>query len=117
MEYENRTPHAVGLLREDGTISVLEPVQPPVRIAERMNREVAREDGIVIHDPSTFEGVEHLPRKQDGRMVVVSRLAALLIGALHPDRTDVVYPATSQKHGARRDKRGPIAVRRLIRAA
>ena len=119
MELENRTPHPITIHRQDGSRLVLPAVKPPVRLdlepGPQEDRLVA---GLPVHSPVILKGVVGLPPRREGVLVLVSQLAALAVQALHPERDDVVHPATGPRQGARRDGCGTVlGVRAVVRAA
>ena len=118
MKIENRTPHAVALRQADGGMSLLPPVHPPVRLQFTPGQlEDATVAGVPVHGPSQLLGIAGLPPPREGVLLLVSQLAALGIGALHPERRDVVHPATGAHKGVRRDERGIVAVSAIVRGA
>lgn len=112
----NRTPHAISLLSEDGSVRLIEPIRPPVRIVSETGLEVDKVQGVSLHSPSAFGGLSGLPDRRHATVVVVSQLAAMAVAAIHPDRDDVFYPDTSPSGGAWRDNGRVLAVKRLLRA-
>jgi hypothetical protein len=82
-----------------------------------MGPAVTSEDGVTIHAPSRTIGIQNLPDSRPKTYLIVSQIAALAAAKLCPDRTDIVYPATSPYQGAERDENGILAVSRLIRAS
>jgi len=62
--------------------------------------------------------INHLPPYREGVILIVSQIVAMAVSVLLPDRDDVVSPGTAPKDGASREnRRGVVAVSRLIRAA
>lgn len=115
MILKNLTPHVISV-KTDGRISVLEPDGNAVRVKSRLGKVIVVEDGITIHGPARITGLQHLPDPQPGTLLVVSQITAAAVAQLHPERDDIVYPATSKFHGAERDTKGVKAVSRFIRA-
>jgi hypothetical protein len=112
----NRTPHVISI-KYDDRVEILEPAGKPVRVKSRLGKPVWSENGLTVHSSSTNIGLQHLPPPEPDTLVVVSQIAALVAARLHPERTDVVFPATSSYHGAERDGRGVLTISRLIRAS
>lgn len=116
MKIINKTPHVISLKFEDH-LQIIEPTGPPVRVKTRLGRPVLTENGVTVHQPSRVTGLQHLPDLEPDTFVVISQITAMVAARLHPERTDLVYPATSAYHGAERDERGVLSVMRLIRAS
>ena len=114
MEIENRTPHAIALEGADGVVHLIEPTLPPARVVGVQGAQESAVNGIPIH-PASYDRVSGLPTFRDGVIIIVSQITALMVAASDPSRTDVVYPATTKRDGATRDKLGVVTVRRLIR--
>jgi hypothetical protein len=116
MKIENRTPHAIALKHED-CVRVIEPTRPPVRVSSRLGKPDWTENGITVHHPSKGVKLQNLPPPVPDTLLVVSQICAIVAAKQHPDRVDLVYPATSVYHGAERGDGGVITVQRLIRAS
>lgn len=120
MRIENRCPHDITLMRDDGTTFTIPPTKPAVRIKTNSGPAVSAVSGIPIHGPPRFNRIVNLPPQRDGIAIVVSQIAALAISALHPDRADVFYPGTAPEDGAQRQEDGTrriLCVKRLIQAS
>jgi hypothetical protein len=110
----NLTPHAIGLRREDGSTLILEPQADPARIVLTDGGRRGTVAGVELWGPRGFQTISGLPEPADGTVYVVSQLTAVVIAALYPHRTDIVYPDTIR--GTDRDQRGVLATSRLIAA-
>jgi hypothetical protein len=116
MEILNRTPHAIALIGGDGVTRIIEKTGSPVRIETEPSDQVDTVDTVPVHAPPRVVRISNLPPRQDSVTVVVSQIAAMGIAALHPERTDVVYPGTGPGDKALRTQKTVFAATRLIRA-
>jgi hypothetical protein len=119
IEIVNRCPHGVTLIDSEGRPRTYEQVGPAVRIETEAGPAVGQASGVPIHAPSRITGITNLPPKRDGTVIVVSKLAAMVIGDRMPDRDDVVYPGSAPDEDAVRSadpRRRVLGVRRLVRA-
>ncbi len=114
--YLNKTPHVISL-KFDDMVRIIEPTGPPVRVKTRIGKPVYTENGVTVHAPNRITGLQGLPEPEPDTFIVVSQITALVAARLFPDRTDLVFPATSAYHGADRSERGVMSVSRLIRAS
>ncbi len=96
---------------------LIEKSGPPVRIETAPSDQVDTIASVPVHAPPRVVRISNLPPQRPGVTIVVSQISAMGIAALHPDRTDVVYPGTGP---ADKPQRGPrrevVAATRLIRA-
>lgn len=113
MNYVNATPHAIAL-RGEGATRILEPWGQPIRLLTRPGALYRSESGIEIYRPSRFLGVTDLPPSAPDTYVIVSQIAAMAIAANHPERPDIVYPASGPYSGVERDQTGVLSIRKLI---
>ena len=94
---------------------VIPPSRPAVRIQTKTGEYLYDVDAVPIHAAGKFECISNLPVKQDGVLIVVSQICAIVIGALHPERDDIVFPSTTFTSLSLREAGGRAATR-LIRA-
>ena len=117
MKIINHCPHPISLEGADGTITTIRPKRPAVRIETRPGEYLYDIQTVPVYSASTYERIANLPEKKDGTLIVVSQICAIMINALHPERDDVVFPATAPLDFPTRDASGVRSVTRLIRAA
>jgi len=119
----NGCPHKIVLWTEEGLPIALTPNLPPVRVLTEARAQVGHCLGVAIHAPPRLSGIQYLPERRKGQIIVVSQLTAAIVGALHPERDDVVFPGTAPHDnpvlatGARRISRRLEGVTRLNLAA
>lgn len=116
MKFRNLTPHPIGVVDTSGTTRLMMNEDHSIRVHMRDDdtREII--DGVCIQNGATMASLNFLPTARSDTILIVSQLVAIAVRALHPGRTDVVYPATSHWNGAVRDAQGVRSVRLLIRA-
>jgi hypothetical protein len=91
----NGCPHKIVLWTEDGQSLTVHPNLPPVRVLTEAGTKVGLCLGVAIHAPPRVIGIQYLPERREGQIIVVSQLTAAIVGALHPERDDVVFPGTA----------------------
>jgi hypothetical protein len=116
MNIINRTPHAIALVGTDGATRIYEKTGAPVRIETAPSDQVDSISSVPVHAAPRVLRISNLPQRQEGVTIVVSQIAAMGIAAMHPDRTDVVYPGTGPADKPQRSHKTVLAATRLIRA-
>lgn len=98
MNLINLTPHPVNMLDNEGNvIKVLPKCEVPPRLRQE-TKNVGEINGFPLTE-TKFGTTEHLPKKQVGVFLIVSRL----VSSANPKRTDLIVP-----NGLVRNENGQI---------
>ena len=93
MRIINKTPHQVVIYRNGSIVATIEPTGTPVRCTQR-TVVIGEIDGIPITKVTLGE-VENLPEKEEGTILIVSRIVAESV-----DRDDLYIPGPAVRNEA-----------------
>lgn len=96
----NLTPHAINVVKQDGSIATFEPSGTVARVSKTMKKIGFLDDFDLVKE--TIGSVENIPDPEFGVWYIVS---AMVFSAVAEDRLDVLAPNTNQ---AIRDEKGMI---------
>jgi len=89
----NTTPHMIRLRTRDGRYIELDAVSGhAARVALDAGRPRGVLNGVPLFGPARFHRIIHLPPSRAGDVFVVSKITAMICAAVHPERTDLVFP-------------------------
>jgi hypothetical protein len=110
MRFINCTPHAINILREDGSTVTVEPSGVVVRV-ESTQDTIGNIDGIPVVR-TVFTNVT-LPEPQDGVVYIVSTVVLQALQQMNIQRNDVVAPDTGPQSAVRNEAGQVVAIRRF----
>jgi len=110
MRFVNCTPHAINILREDGSIMTVESSGVVVRV-ETTQEIVGNIDGVPVVR-TVFNNVT-LPEPQDGVVYIVSTVVLQALQQMGICRDDLVAPDTGPQSAVRDGTGQIVAIRRF----